>query len=229
MLKADLHTHTYFSPDALTSPEQYVKTCLKRGIDCVVVCEHNNIRGALAVAEIAPFKVIVGEEVRSREGEIMGLFLRDEIPHGLTPEETVRRIKEQGGLVLVPHPFDRLRSEHMAEGALERLLPDVDIIEGFNARTTFRGDNERAARFAQEHDLAQSAGSDAHSPGELGRAYVEMPDFEGPQEFPPALRRGRMVGKLSSPAVHLLSRWAWLRRRLGWEPTKGALSERGAP
>lgn len=228
MLKADLHTHTYFSPDALTSPEKYVETCLKQGIDCVVVCEHNNIRGALAVREIAAFKVIVGEEVRSREGEIMGLFLREEIPPGLTPEETVRRIKEQGGLVLVPHPFDRLRNEHMAEGALERLLPDVDIIEGFNARTTFRGDNERAARFAQEHGLAVSAGSDAHSRGELGRAYVEMPGFEGPQEFLQALRQGRIVGRLSSPAVHLLSRWAWLRRRLGWRPPKRALSRRGA-
>lgn len=222
MLKADLHTHTYFSPDGLTSPEKYVETCLKKGIDCVVVCEHNNIRGAVAVREIAPFKVIVGEEIRSREGEIMGLFLREAVPRGLTPEETVRRIKEQDGLVLVPHPFDRHRNEHMAEGALQRLLPDVDIIEGFNARTTFRGDNERAARFAQEHDLPVSAGSDAHSPGELGRAYVEMPDFEGPQEFLLALRQGRIVGRLSSPAVHLLSRWAWLRRRLGWRPAKRA-------
>lgn len=223
MLKADLHTHTYFSPDALTSPEKYVQTCQKQGIDCVVVCEHNNIRGALAVREIAPFKVIVGEEARSREGEIMGLFLREEIPPGLTPEETVQQIKAQGGLVLVPHPFDRLRSEHIAEEALDRLLPDLDIIEGFNARTTFRRDNERAARFAEEHGLAISAGSDAHSPGELGRAYVEMPDFDGPQEFLQSLRQGRIVGRLSTPAVHLLSRWAWLRRRLGWRPANPSL------
>jgi predicted metal-dependent phosphoesterase TrpH len=223
LLKADLHTHTYFSPDALTSPEKYVQTCQKQGIDCVVVCEHNNIRGALAVREIAPFKVIVGEEARSREGEIMGLFLREEIPPGLTPEETVQQIKAQGGLVLVPHPFDRLRSEHIAEEALDRLLPDLDIIEGFNARTTFRRDNERAARFAEEHGLAISAGSDAHSPGELGRAYVEMPDFDGPQEFLQSLRQGRIVGRLSTPAVHLLSRWAWLRRRLGWRPANPSL------
>jgi predicted metal-dependent phosphoesterase TrpH len=228
LLKADLHTHTYFSPDGLTSPEKYVETCLKKGIDCVVVCEHNNIRGAVAVREIAPFKVIVAEEIRSREGEIMGLFLREEIAPGLTPEETVRQIKEQGGLVLVPHPFDRYRNEHMAEGALERVLPEVDIIEGFNARTTFRGDNERAVRFAQEHGLAVSAGSDAHSPGELGRAYVEMPNFDGPQEFLQALRQGRIVGRLSSPAVHLLSRWAWLRRRLGWRPPRRAPSGKGS-
>ena len=217
MLKADLHTHTYFSPDGLTSPKKYVETCLKRGINCVAVSEHNGIQGALAVRKIAPFKVIIGEEIRSSEGEIIGLFLKEEIAGGLSPEETVERIKEQGGLVVIPHPFDGFRG-HLREEALRRILPQVDIIEAFNARTTARGDNERAAGFAQEHGLPQSAGSDAHSPWELGRAYVEMLDFEGPQEFLEALKQGRIVGRLSSPLVHLLSRWAWLRRKLGWQP-----------
>jgi len=140
------------------------------------------------------------------------------VPGGLSVEETVERIKEQGGLVCVPHPFDRFRGEHLAEAALTRILPQVDIIEVFNARTTRQADNERAARFAEEHGLAASAGSDAHSARELGRACVEMPDFEGPREFVQALREGRIVGRLSSPLVHLWSRWAWLRRRLGWRP-----------
>jgi len=219
LLKADLHTHTYFSPDGLTSPEEYVQTCLKRGINCVAVTDHNEIGGALAIQKLASFTVIIGEEVESSEGEIIGLFLREEVPGGLSPEETVRRVKEQGGLVCVPHPFDRFRHEHLDEAALMRILPQVDIIEALNARTTLRADNEQAARFAQEHGLAMSAGSDAHSARELGRACVEMPDFEGPQEFLKALRQGRIVGRLSSPLVHLFSRWARLRRRLGWRPT----------
>lgn len=219
MLKADLHTHTYFSPDALTSPEKYVRTCLKRGVNCVAVTDHNDIGGALAVEKLASFRVIIGEEVESAEGEIMGLFLQEKVPAGLSPEETVQRIKEQGALVCIPHPFDRFRRERLAEAALMRILPQVDIIEAFNARTTSRGDNEHAARFAQEHGLAMSAGSDAHSVRELGRAWVEMPDFEGPREFLQALGKGRIVGRLSSPLVHLWSRWAWLRRRLGWRPT----------
>jgi predicted metal-dependent phosphoesterase TrpH len=219
LLRADLHTHTYFSPDGLTSPEKYVQTCLKRGINCVAVTDHNDIGGALAIQKLASFRVIIGEEVESSEGEIIGFFLREEVPAGLSPEETVRRIKEQGGLVCIPHPFDRFRGERLAEAALMRILPQVDIIEALNARTTFRTDNEHAARFAQEHGLAMSAGSDAHSARELGRACVEMPDFEGPQEFLQALRQGRIVGRLSSPLMHLLSRWAWLRRRLGWRPT----------
>jgi predicted metal-dependent phosphoesterase TrpH len=219
LLKADLHTHTYFSPDALTSPEKYVQACLKRGINCVAVTDHNSILGALAVQMLASFAVIIGEEVESSEGEIIGLFLQEEVPRGLSPEETVRRIKEQGGLVCIPHPFDRVRSERLTEAALMRVLPQVDIIEALNARTTVGGDNEHAARFAQEHGLAMSAGSDAHSARELGRACVEMPDFEGPREFLEALKQGRIVGRLSTPLVHLWSRWAWLRRRLGWRPT----------
>ncbi|MGQ9572165.1 MAG: PHP domain-containing protein [Dehalococcoidia bacterium] len=218
-MKADLHTHTYLSPDGLTSPEKYVKTCLKRGINCVAVTDHNDIAGALAVQKLAPFKVIIGEEVESSAGEIIGLFLQERVAAGLSPEETVEHVKEQGGLICVPHPFDRFRREHLTEAALMRILAQVDIIEVLNARTTLRSDNERAARFAQEHGLAMSAGSDAHSARELGRACVEMPDFEGPREFLQALREGRIVGRVSGPLVHLWSRWAWLRRRLGWRPT----------
>ncbi len=218
MLKADLHTHTYFSPDSLTSPEKYVQACVNRSVNCVAVTDHNAIGGALAIEKLASFKVIIGEEVGSSEGEIIGLFLQEEVPAGLSPEETVRRIKEQGGLVCVPHPFDRLRGTRLAEAALMRILPQVEIIEALNARTTRRRDNEHAARFAEEHGLAMSAGSDAHTARELGRASVEMPDFEGPREFLQALKQGRIVGRLSSPLVHLSSRWAWLRRRLGWRP-----------
>lgn len=213
-LKADLHLHTDRSPDSLISVPRLIQECAARGIDCVAVTDHNTIEGALVVREMAPFKAIVGEEVKTREGEIIGFFLSEEIPRGLSPEETVRRIKEQGGLVCIPHPFDRLRREPLRAAARERILPQVDIIETLNARVTFKSDNEKARVLAQERGLALSAGSDAHSPREVGRAYVEMPEFQTPQEFLQALRAGKIVGGLSNPLVHLASTWAKLRHRL---------------
>jgi predicted metal-dependent phosphoesterase TrpH len=218
LLRADLHTHTHYSRDSITSPETYVKRCLSKGINCVAVTEHNSIEGALAVRRIAPFKVIVAEEVKTSEGELTGLFLKEEVPPHLTPEETIERIKAQGGLVSLPHPFDRVRREPLRSRARERILSQLDIIEVFNSRTTFQGDNDRARKLAEELGLPMGAGSDAHSPGEIGGAYVEMPDFEGPQEFLEALRQGRIVGRRANPLVHLISTYAKIRWRLGGRP-----------
>src|SRR3990172_204249 len=134
-MRADLHAHTHFSRDALTSVDTFAQRYQRAGIDCVAVSDHNNIDGALAVREVAPFRVIIAEEIKSTEGEIIGLFLQETIRKGLTPEDTVRAIKEQGGLVLVPHPFDRTRRSVIRESALLRILPQVDVIEVFNART----------------------------------------------------------------------------------------------
>ena len=216
-LRVDLHTHTYYSPDGITSPERFVAACQRKGITCVAVTDHNTIRGALAVKEIAPFPVIVGEEIRSREGEIIGLFLTEEVPGGLSPQETIERVRAQGGLIGVPHPYDRAR-HGLRHDEMVRFLPDIGFIEALNARIVFSGDNDKARRFAREHGLAVSAGSDAHSPWELGRVYVEMPQFEGSGDFLEALRQGELAGRLSSPLVHLISRYAALRRKLGWRP-----------
>jgi predicted metal-dependent phosphoesterase TrpH len=195
-----------------------VSRCLKLGINCVAVTEHNNIEGALAVQRIAPFKVIVAEEIRTTDGELTGLFLKEPVPPGLTPEETIERVKAQGGLVSLPHPFDRLRREPLRDHARERILPHLDLIEVFNSRTTFRSDNERARRLAEELGLPMVAGSDAHSPWELGTTYIEMPDFEGPQEFLEALRQGRIAGRPANPLVHIVSTLAKVRWRLGLRP-----------
>lgn len=216
-LRADLHTHTHYSPDSIASPRQFVEACRRRRINCLAVTDHNTIRGALAVRELADFRVIVGEEVRTAEGEIIGLFLTEEVAKGLSAEETVERIRAQGGLVGVPHPYDRMRRALRPE-ARERLMEHVDFVETLNARIVFPGDNDAARRFAQKNGVALSAGSDAHSPWEIGRAYVEMREFEGPPDFLAALREGRLAGRLSSPLVHLISRYAVLRRRLGWRP-----------
>ncbi len=196
-----------------------MRRCLKLGINCLAVTEHNNVEGALAVQRVAPFKVIVAEEIKTVEGELTGLFLKETIPPNLTPEETIERVKAQGGLVSLPHPFDRVRREPLRETARERILSRLDIIEVFNSRTTFRSDNERARRLAEELGLPMGAGSDAHSPWELGTTYVEMPDFEGPQEFLEALRQGRVVGRRANPLVHAISTLAKLRWRLGLRPT----------
>jgi predicted metal-dependent phosphoesterase TrpH len=219
MLRTDLHTHTYYSPDALTSPPDFVNACLRRDVNCVAITEHNTVRGALAMLEMCPFKVIVGEEILTADGEIIGLFLKEEVPPLLSAEETVRLIKEQGALVSIPHPFDRLRRKSLGEEALLRIVDQVDIIETFNARVTFASDNERSRRFAQKNSLLAAAVSDAHTPGELGSSYIEMPDFDGPEAFLQSLRQAKLVTRAASPLVHVLTGWARLRRKVfGWKP-----------
>ncbi len=199
----------------MTSPEAFVRRCVRAGITCVAVTEHDNIDGALHMKQIAPFKVIVAEEVRAREGEIIGLFLSEPVPPGLSAGETVARIKEQGGLVCAPHPFDRFR-QGLGEETLTRILPQLDVVEAFNGRIRLGRDNDRARRFAEEHGLPLSAGSDAHSPWELGRVYVEMPDFETPQQFIESLRQGRIVGRRAPRYVYAFSTAEKLRRKLGF-------------
>lgn len=220
MLHADLHSHTHFSRDGWISPERYVAQAVKRGIDVAAVSDHNNIVGATEVAKIAPFQVIISEEIKSSEGEIIGFFLREGIEKGMTPEETVRAIREQGGLVCVPHPFDRLRGSPLKTAALLRIIADVDIVEVFNARTTLRADNRRAQRFAQKYHKLQSAGSDAHWHPEIGTTWVTMPEFDGPREFLDALRAGEIHGQIANPVVHLLSTLAKVRYRLGLGPAR---------
>jgi predicted metal-dependent phosphoesterase TrpH len=178
------------------------------------VSDHNNIDGALAVRGVAPFQVIVSEEIKSTEGEIIGLFLQETIRKGLTPEDTVRAIREQGGLVLVPHPYDRIRRSPLREEALLRIMAQVDIIEVFNSRTVFQDDNERSRRLAEEHGKLMSAATDAHTPWEIGLAYTEMPPFEGPGDFLIALGKGKIVGRRCFIGFHLLSTWAKIKWRL---------------
>lgn len=222
-IRADLHNHTHFSPDSILSPEQLVERCLARKIDCIAVTDHNTIRGGIEVRKIVEARgletptVIVGEEVRSAEGEILGLFLTGDIPRGLSGEETIHRIKSQGGVVGVPHPFDRLRSA-LDYQRMVALIERIDFIETLNARIVFKAHNDKARRFAAENGMITSAASDAHSPREIGRAYVEMPSFEGPTEFVAALRDGRTAGRISNPLIHMVSRFAIIRRRLGWRP-----------
>jgi hypothetical protein len=213
-VKADLHAHTHFSRDAITSVGTFVRCYERAGIDCVAVSDHNNVDGALAVRASAAFRVIVSEEIKTSEGEIIGLFLQETVRKGLTPEETVRAIKEQGGLVLIPHPYDRVRRSPLREEAALRIMNDVDVIEVFNARTVFPADNEKSRRLAEQHGKLMSAATDTHTPFEMGLAYVEMPPFESASDFLVALGKGTIVGRSSFIGYHFLSTWAKARWRL---------------
>jgi predicted metal-dependent phosphoesterase TrpH len=190
-----------------------VETAAERGLGAICVTDHNGLANALALSRLPdlPVKVIPSEEVKTSEGEIIGYFLSELVPKGLTPEETVKRIKGQGGLVAVPHPFDTMRSgSRLKTPALDRLVQAglVDILEVFNARAAKAEDNERALEYAKAHGLAMSAGSDAHTLVEIGRAYVEIAPFDGPQEFLAALHEGTVHGTRSSTMIHLGSTWA---------------------
>lgn len=220
-IRADLHNHTYFSPDSILSPEYLLLRARERRIDVIAVTDHNTVRGGLVVQELAAraypdVRVIVGEEVRTRDGEVLGLFLAEDVPRDLSAGETIARIKAQGGLTGAPHPFDSFRSG--LAGRMEEVAEQLDFVEGLNARMIFRRHNTEARKFARAHGLPLSAASDAHSPREIGRAYVRMPDFSTPAEFLESMRAGKLAGRLSSPFIHWISRYATIRTKTGWRP-----------
>ena len=200
--------------DCLTPLERIVQHCLDVGINCIAVADHNTIAGALKLKEIAPFKVIVAEEISTPAGEMMGLFLTEEVPPGLSPKEAIAQIRSQGGLVGIPHPFGRSPFWNSNELRSLEVLSQVDVIEAFNSRTPFSSSIAKAKKLALEHGKAASAGSDAHTLGEIGRAYVEMPEFDGPDDFLNCLAQGRIFGDKSGPLVHFASMWAKIRKRI---------------
>lgn len=219
MMRADLHVHTEYSFDSVMSLESLIDRCTKKGINCVAIADHGTIAGALDLKAKAPFEVIVGEEILTPQGEIMGLFLTEEIPSPTPVEEAIARIKAQKGLVCLPHPFDRLRgikgANHHDYGKLRALAADVDIIEVFNSRALRLGKpNQKARKFAEEHGLLCSAGSDAHVPSEIGHAYVELQQFSGREEFCSSLAQGHIYGRHTCPIIHVPGAWKSLKRRL---------------
>ena len=191
-MKIDLHNHTTASPDSITSPEQMVSSALRKGIGAIAVSDHNTMKGIKAVEKAArgkPLTVIPAEEMSCKEGHLIGLFLVEEIEGGLPVEEVLDEIKSQGALSYAPHPFDTLR--HGINDA--KLLQKIDIIEGYNSKATDEVD-ERARAFASANGKALGAGSDSHTPEEVGRAYVEAEDEEinTPEQLLKALKRGEL-------------------------------------
>ncbi len=215
LLRGDFHIHTWYSRDSLMPPQRLIERAIQVGLSCIAVTDHNTIDGALAVQGYTPpITVIVGEEVKSAQGDIIGLFLKETVPPRLSALETVKLIKGQGGVVSIPHPFDRFRNSVIRPAALMDILPYVDIVEVFNARNLLLRDSEKAGQFAREHGKLAAAGSDSHTPGELGHVFVELTEFQGPEEFLHALHHSRIIGKRSSPFVHLFTRYAKIKKRL---------------
>ncbi len=191
LIDVDLHMHTDHSHDCATPVEVLLATARDQGLGAIAVTDHNEISGALEAAEKAAsfgVKVIVAEEVKTaNQGEVIGLFLTEKIPRGLTLEETVAEIRRQGGLVYVPHPFDRMHAVPDYEHLL-KIIDDVDAIEVYNPRVAIGSFNEEAARFAAKYRLLAGAGSDSHVAQGLGTVRIRMRDFDGPQEFLESLR-----------------------------------------
>lgn len=218
-IKVDMHTHSEYSPDSRTPIARQAERIKEVGLDVVCATDHNTIEGGLRLREMADgFRVIIGAEILSRDGEIIGLFLEKDVPRGLPAAETIKHIRDQGGVVSIPHPFSRNRLNHIRRVALERVVKDIDAIEVFNAREAFASDNLRAAQFAQEHGIAAAVASDAHRTREIGQAWLEIEDFVDRDGFVAALRTGSVNGTLTGQLIHLWTRWdvmrKWFARRL---------------
>jgi glycosyltransferase involved in cell wall biosynthesis len=201
LLDVDLHMHTDHSGDCATPVEVLLQTAQAQGLGAIAVTDHNEVSGALAARELAAdygVKVIVAEEVKTAsQGEVIGLFIEERIPRGMTLAETVAEIRRQGGLVYVPHPFDRMHAVPDYEHLLG-IVEDVDAIEVYNPRVAIGSFNEEAARFAAKYRIPGGAGSDAHVAQGLGSVRVRMRDFDGPEEFMESLRDADILTKPSS-------------------------------
>jgi predicted metal-dependent phosphoesterase TrpH len=194
-VRVDLHTHTMWSGDSTTTPAEFAAAVVWSGLDVVCITDHNAIEGARELRDRVGCRVIVGEELRTAAGEVIGLFLTERVPMGISHLDAARAIRDQGGVVYIPHPFDPMR-RNLNESALYELAEAdlIDAVEVLNAKTSLASLNRRAAEFAVEFGIVGGAGSDGHVPDALGAAYVEMADFDGPMEFLASLATADVIG-----------------------------------
>jgi predicted metal-dependent phosphoesterase TrpH len=214
LLKADLHIHTQYSMDCQMSLDNIINRCRKLGINCIAIADHGTAEGGLAMQKLAPFKVIVAEEILTTEGEIMGMFLKETIPSGITPREAIKRIREQDGLVNIPHPFETIRGSALKDRIIDEIAQDFDLMEVLNSRSPFHANSNKAKDFALRYNIPAGAGSDAHSIYEIGNAYIEIPDFNTKEEFLRSVAQGKIYGKRSGVFVHFFSTWAKVKAKL---------------
>lgn len=214
MLHVDLHIHSIYSMDCSTSLDEIIRRCNQTGINCVAIADHGTAEGSLALQKMDALNVIIAEEILTDYGEIMGLFLQETIPSGLSAEETVSRIKEQNGLVCIPHPFDIIRPSALRYECLINIMDDVDIIEVFNARNHFPACNHKAELLAKQFNKLCGAGSDAHTANEIGKTFIEMPEFNNRDDFIYSISQGTIHGHLSSPLVHFSSTASKIKKHI---------------
>jgi predicted metal-dependent phosphoesterase TrpH len=194
-VRVDCHSHTMWSGDCTTTPDELAAAVEAAAIDVLCITDHNAVAGAQRLADELPCRVVVGEELRVGSGEIIGLFLTERLPGGIGLVEAASRVRDQGGLVYVPHPFDPMRN-CLRPDDIDLLVAEglVDGIEGRNSKTSLESLNRRAQEYGHRHGLFVGAGSDAHVPNAIGAAYLEMPDFDDAASFLDSVRLGRVVG-----------------------------------
>lgn len=220
-MRIDLHCHSEASPDSSSPFEEIPDRCLEKGISVQAITDHNRIWGAQKLQETVrqredlPLTIIVGEEISTSEGEIIGLFLNEKIEADLSPEETVAAIKGQGGLVLLPHGFDPLKRWHLKIEARKKIASSIDIVETFNSRISRPHWNRAAMKWAEERNVAMSAGSDAHTIADIGNAWVEVParPVNSPSALLACLEEGVPMGVWTHPVIAFLFKMVDRSRR----------------
>ena len=228
----DFHIHTRFSRDSILTEEKFIAKAIERGLTHAVITNHNNVEGAIAVrdkvAELGladKLTIILGEEVSTADGEVVGVFLTKTIPRGLSANETADEIHRQGGLVSIPHPFDPFRGSHIREGPLRNLaeIGKIDMLEVFNCRVTFQRHNEEAAEFAKRHGIPGIAASDSHSGIEVAMAFNAMPAFDSADGLRASLQDNEWHASRSSFLIHVTTRWAvWKNMFDSWRGKRTA-------
>lgn len=225
MLTIEFHCHTNASLDSRVQPADLVAACRQRGLDRVVVTDHWSLAGALEAHRLDPELVIVGEEVQTDRGELLAAFVTEEIPRWAPYREAIARLREQGAFISVSHPFDPRRS-HWSAQELEELAGLVDAFETFNSRNLRPSYNLAAAEFASRHNLPGTAGSDAHTLAELGRATMRLPDFADGDGLRSVIAQAEFRAQSSGPGVRLASRFNKIRRLArNIRPSDGGKSE----
>jgi hypothetical protein len=220
VIVVEFHCHTQYSSDSLTSLEKALAVCHKKGVHRLVISDHNTISGARLALQLAPEMVIIGEEIMTQQGELLAVYVQEEIPAGLPPVEAISRLRAQGAFISVSHPFDRMRHGHWSLADLERIAPLVDAIEIYNSRCMLPWYNWQAAAFARAHGLLGTVGSDAHIPGEIGGALLSLPPFSNGEDLRRVMPQAQYRLRLAPPWVHFYSRYAkWKKSRPAIPPS----------
>ena len=217
MIFTEFHCHTRASKDSLSRPVDLISAARRRGVDRLVITDHNSIAGAREARSIDPELIIVGEEIMTTQGELLAAFVEEEIPPYLSPQKTIQLLKEQGAFISVSHPFDIFRQGGWRETDLLEILPLVDAIEVYNSRCLLPLFNRRAGSFAQRHAIAGTVGSDAHAVFEVGRSRLLLDPFTGPDGLRSVIRAGIPRVRWSPPWFHLTSRYASIMKKIKHE------------
>jgi len=213
MVKVEFHCHTCYSKDSQVNLQDMLATCQQRGIQRLVVTDHNSIEGALEAYALDPDRFIVGEEIKTQHGELLGIFMKELVPAHLSALETIEILRSQGAFISVSHPFDLFRSGHWELENLVKIVPYIDAIEIFNSRCMFNRFNKLAQEFARQHYLLGTVGSDSHHTSEIGTATLTLPDFYDAISLKDALAQSQPDVRLSPPWVHFYSRQAARQNR----------------